>query len=196
MEELQLIEALLSGERDAPKLFVERYSGLIYGILLRDYRLRREDADDCFQTIFEKLIQNNHRIIRQWRMEGTFAAYLSRIVRNVAVDWIANNNNINRRHSEVDEEEIEAVPDLAPPLENLMLLNELRRILLDCMNRLTDKARHIIGLKHLENHSYQEIAVFIGCDISNVGVTLYRAEHRLRDCMRQRTKADFSAMLP
>ncbi|HCV13070.1 MAG TPA: hypothetical protein DGC76_05120, partial [Candidatus Accumulibacter sp.] len=176
-EESELIEALLAGEPNAPREFVRRYSRLAYAILLREFGFSRHEADDCFQTSLERLVEDDFRRTRLWRREGPFHAYFAQTVRNVARNFVQRRQQVELPGDDCDEEGLQAdPPDPAPGPERRAILEQLRAALDECVGRLAQRSREVFRMRHFEEYSYREIAIQAEMTVGHVGTSLSRAE--------------------
>ncbi len=186
-EESELIQALLRGDVEAPRAFLQRYSRLAYAILLREFWLSRPEADDCFQTTLERLVEDNYGRIRLWRNQGPFHSYFAQTLRNVARNFLRQRHRTDGREEPHELGDLEPFhPDPNPGPERRTLLAELRTLLDACLQRLTDRAAHVYRLRYINEKSYREIAHDEGMGIGNVGMMLTRAEREVRDCLTRR----------
>jgi RNA polymerase sigma-70 factor (ECF subfamily) len=168
-KDVELINMILAGDRAAASLLVERYCRLVFHILNQDFRIFGEDAEEVCQCVFLRLWSNNCRALRHWR-GNKFDAYLRRIVRSAALDFIT-----GRTRTELPERQ---EPSVLPP-DN----PDMQDIIHAALKQLSPRQRQLIELKHIEDLSYREIADRLDITINNVGVALLRAESRLRQIL-------------
>lgn len=93
-EESELIEALLAGEPNASS----------------EFGFARHEADDCFQTSLERLVEDDFRRLRLSRREGPLPAYFAQTVRNVARNFPARRQQVDLPGDDCDEEGLHADP--------------------------------------------------------------------------------------
>ena len=165
-EEIQLVNGVLLGDRMAADQFVRQYSRFIYSVI-HECRLEPADANDIYQRVFVRLWSNQMRALRMWTGTGSFLTYLRPIVRNIVVD------------------ELRARPPAASPVEpdipaGRPLVEPSREAVHAALGKLAPRDRELIRLKHFEGLSYREIGERLGLTVNNVGVSLSRAEDRLR----------------
>ena len=173
--EKQLVMRVVQGDHDAFEDLVHGYKGIVYGTLRRFRNLPKEDVDDLFQDVFQRLLDNNYAALRAW--EGrALAAYLKRITRNAAIDALR-----QRGHMEpIDPTELPEVPaePETGPGEGV-LVHELRRMIDQAVRRLGDGDQAIIRMLYFEELSYLEIAERLSITTNAAGVRITRARGRL-----------------
>jgi len=195
-EESDLIKALLRGDEEAPRAFLQRYSRLAYAILLREFWLSRSEADDCFQTTLERLVEDNYGRIRLWRNQGPFHSYFAQTLRNVALNFLRQRRGTDAREERHDMGDLEFFhPDPNPGPERRTLLAEVRTLLDTCLQKLADRAAHVFRLRYIDEKSYRDIAHDEGIGIGHVGMILTRAEREVRDCLTRRMGESPSGIL-
>jgi RNA polymerase sigma-70 factor (ECF subfamily) len=98
----------------------------------------------------------------------------------------------DERHDDIDEVvEHRFRPDgswLRPPraVDAEVLDGEVRAHLHDCLDKLPDKQRMAFVLKEAEGHASDEICKILDVTRTNLGVLLFRARNRLRECLESR----------
>ncbi len=70
MDDRSLVEALLSGDPDAPSQFVGLFQQVVFGLCLRMLN-HRQDAEDVAQETFVRALRSIHRVdpdrpVRPW----------------------------------------------------------------------------------------------------------------------------------
>ena len=130
------------------------------------------DAEDVLQTVFLRLAR------RDARADGVehLGSYLYRAAVNTALDVLR-----SRRESVPieDAETKQAASEDGPGRE------EMRRELRRALATLQPRWAEIFVLRHFEGYGNHEIAQMLGMSRATVGVTLFRARHRLQKALRQ-----------
>jgi RNA polymerase sigma factor (sigma-70 family) len=168
-EELRLVADVVDGRGGALEAFIAEYRAFVYAILTRHLNLSPADADEVFQRFLIHVWEADYRRLRRWSGRGTLAAYLGTMVRNLTHDY--------RR-----EETRRAAPeDLEFHSESRSLEQDARALLLEAaIERLPSRDRDLIHRRYDREQSYRKIADELGITIVNVGVSLHRAEKRLK----------------
>ncbi len=74
---------------------------------------------------------------------------------------------------------------IKPPAdpEGFLTGSELLGTIEKCMERLTDSQKMAFSLREIEEKDTPEICKILGVSVTNLGVLLYRARNRLRECV-------------
>ena len=169
-KEKTIISAILAGETDEYRFFVERYHrGLIQHLFnfLHDADQAEDIAQEAFIRAFEKLARYNPSY--------AFSTWLYKIADNLAFE------QIRQQRPTTDLAAIEgtlADHRQTPPeaMEAKLQAADIR----EAVQRLPAAYRQIIGLYYWDNCSYQEIADIIDRPIGTVRTWLFRSKEILR----------------
>ncbi len=183
-DDVELVREIVAGDHAAAAVFVDRFSGLVYAVLMRDVGLPQERAEDVYQSVFLRLWENNYRALRLWECKGSLAAYVATIARHLAYDHL----RLNPKPPAPPPGNDDPPPD--PPQDDPDALDEIiaqcdRATVRKALGMLSDRDRELLARRHTQDQSYREIATAMGLSVNNVGVALYRAERRLRDLLRE-----------
>lgn len=160
----EVIARAQDGDRDALHFLYVRYADGVYACIERIVRDPHE-AQDLTQTVFMKLM----RAIRLYEDRGLpFAAWINRIARNTALDYL-------RARRSVPCEEVR------PPGEGDDNLDcERLWSLRDALSRLPAAQREVLVLRHIAGLSPVEIAERLGKSEGAVHGLHHRARVALR----------------
>lgn len=100
---------------------------------------------------------------------------------------------------EYSEDPIEAVIDarfaqdghwLKPPIspEDFMISSQTMSLIEKCLEALPLNQRMAFSLKEIDEQPSTEICNILGVSVTNLGVLLYRARNRLRECIEGKTQ--------
>jgi len=109
-----------------------------------------------------------------WR-GGDARAWLLRIVRNTAMDWLRGRG----REQPLEPEMETTLPDPAPDPEAVMAARQARHGLTEAMAALPPEWRECLMLRTVEDLSYRQIAAVTGVPIGTVMSRLWRARAAL-----------------
>jgi RNA polymerase sigma-70 factor (ECF subfamily) len=169
----ELIEQVQAGNVEAFALLVRRYERLVRAAVLRsvcDRHIVEDVVQDAFLAVFESL--------GGLRDASKFGPWLLAIARNQAARHL---------RSRVRQEACIADLAAAEPSTNGKLSDQSER-LLELVARLPEHERVIIGLRHFEGHSVQELATITGRPLGTVTKQLSRAHKRLQHWLEQESK--------
>ena len=173
MDDRALVEALLTGDPEAPRLLIERFQGIVYALCHR-MMAHRHDAEDVAQETFLRALRgmagfDPDRPIRPWLL-GIAAnrcrtALSKRARRPVLTD------------SSEDCEDLRA--GVADP-------DDLARELERALQQLRPEYRAVFTLFHEQNLAYEDIALSLGRPVGTVKTWLHRARAELADHLSRR----------
>lgn len=178
-EDRVLVRALIEGSPGAAEGFIDRFARFVYAIFARQLRLDPATADDLFQTLFLRLMEDDWRRLRNWRGDGDLADYLAPIARNLALDHLRRTGRDPAPAGEGDEDDFERLTGEEPTPEELAAMQEERRALEGWVERLPERDRQLYRLRFVEERKHREIAEELGLSVSHVGVALLRLERKL-----------------
>jgi RNA polymerase sigma-70 factor (ECF subfamily) len=137
----------------------------------------RNDAEDEIQTAFCKAFQR----LDQFRGEGTFAAWLARIVENQCLMRIreARNSRFLYLDKSSDDVRIELVGQSADPEEEVAT-DEVVSLLRREVSRIPPLLRKVMLLRDLDEMQMRDVAVRLGLSIPAAKSRLMRARLELR----------------
>jgi RNA polymerase sigma-70 factor (ECF subfamily) len=173
MEDRSLVEALRSGDPQAPRVLVEQFHGVVFGLCHRMLR-HRQDAEDVTQETFVRALRgirgfDGSRPLRPWLLgiaANRCRTSLSRRTRRPAL-------------IETPEEAVDSRPGVSDP-DNIAA--ELRLAL----DRLRPEYRLVFTLFHEQALPYEEIAAALSRPVGTVKTWLHRARVELADRLARR----------
>ncbi|MFQ5536001.1 MAG: RNA polymerase sigma factor [Gemmatimonadota bacterium] len=167
----EVVQSVLSGDRDAYRLLVRRYGDLLYGHVVRMVGDQDEAADivqEAFVTGYRKLasLDDPERV----------GAWLFRIAANRAKDYLRQRSR--KRH--VGLEEARDASSRAQDPERETAKGEFRARLMEALQRLTPEQREAFFLKHVEGRSYEEMARVLEAPVAALKMRARRARLELQ----------------
>lgn len=135
--------------------------------------------DDATAEVFGSLLANDIAALRAFAGRSSLTTYLAVIATRCATRNFARMRHIANRRAKVQAAEV-AAPHGADPSGRL-LQSEIRERIHALMAELPEKQREIIRMFHFDGQSYATISQVLGMPIGSVGVTLRRAEAKLRE---------------
>lgn len=143
---------------------VHNYADNVYRFILKNLR-HEEDARDTVQTAFEKLWRN-----RQEVDAAKCKSYLFTVAYHQMIDHIRKTKKVYLK---------EAFNENARTINKPV--NNLKKVLEQALDTLSDTQRSLVLLKDYEGYSYEEIGIITGLHASQVKVYLYRARVQLKN---------------
>ncbi|WP_281773103.1 RNA polymerase sigma factor RpoE [Haemophilus parahaemolyticus] len=173
----ELVEKAQQGDKKAFNLLVVRYQNRVAGLLTR--YVSRDDIPDIVQESFIKA----YRSLASFRGESAFYTWLYRIAVNTAKNHLT---ALGRRPPKEDilaedAESYDAGTQLreADTPENLVLSNELKRVVFETIENLPEELKIAITLREIEGLSYEEIAEVMSCPVGTVRSRIFRAREAI-----------------
>ncbi|CAA2929496.1 RNA polymerase sigma factor RpoE [Arsenophonus endosymbiont of Bemisia tabaci] len=172
-----LVERVQKGEKKAFNLLVIRYQNKVVSLVSR--YVPQGDVPDVAQEAFIKA----YRAISSFRGESAFYTWLYRISVNTAKNYLISQGRrppsndldvVNAQNFEASN----ALKEISNP-ENLMLSEELRKVVFRTIESLPEDLRLAITLRELDGLSYEEIALIMDCPVGTVRSRIFRAREAI-----------------
>jgi RNA polymerase sigma-70 factor (ECF subfamily) len=180
--EEQLIAAAKSGQRAPFGELCERHMKQVFCVTCRIMR-NREDAEDAAQ----ECLLNAFVHLKDFDGRSRFATWLTSIAINAALMKLRKNRGTREVPMDAPNPSPEPVAqrefrDDAPDPEESCSLRERRRIVKSAISGLRPRARNVVELIHLQEHSIRETAQVLGISIGAVKTRMFHARialHRM-----------------
>ncbi|GIW87308.1 MAG: RNA polymerase sigma factor [Isosphaeraceae bacterium] len=182
----RLLDRCLAHEPGAWRDFVDRYMGLIYHVIqhtayARSMNLKPEDVEDIAAEIFLAIVDDDYKVLRNFRRTSALPTYLTVVARRVCVKEL-----IRRRREEalghVTASRAALADDSPDEVEPIAAAEEVERML----EGLPEKEAQVVTLYHLKFLNYRQIAKQLGIPENSVGPILARAREGLRKAVEGR----------
>jgi RNA polymerase sigma-70 factor, ECF subfamily len=150
---------------------MDLYGDMIYWWCYR--RLRNEDAaSDALQETFTRAFHG----LRQFRGDSLLSTWLVTIARNVCCD-IAEPRPGDRVDTPPE------TPEGSPGPHDIAVSEERRRLLAECLNKLTFNQRSSVRAHYLDEMSFVDMEAKFGVARATLQARVARALIRLRRCL-------------
>ncbi len=143
---------------------VNQYADNVYRFIVKNLR-HEEDARDIVQTAFEKLWRNREVVENE-----KSKSYLFTVAYNQMIDHIRKNKRIQLKEDFSEDGRVQHTHT-----------GNLKKTLMDALNRLNETQKNLVMLKDYEGYSYEEIGTIMSLTESQVKVYLHRARLTLRE---------------
>jgi len=182
-DDRKLVELALAGHETAYREIVTRHQGPVFSLVFRMVR-DREVAEEIAQEAFLRAFQALESFDRSLRL----GSWLFKIANNLAIDHL--------RRRRIDTVPLNGVPGsgggeglpVADPGESPLEFVENRELgsqLETALGSLRPEYRAAVLLRHVEGHSYEEIAGIMELPLGTVKSFLHRARHELREQLQE-----------
>jgi len=180
--EEQLIAAAKTGRRAPFGELCERHAKKVFRVIHRVMR-NREDAEDAVQDC----LLNAFAHVKDFDERSRFATWLTRIAINAALMKLRKNRGAREVPIDAPNPSSEPVAQRefrydAPNPEETCSLRERKRIVKSAILGLRPRARNVVELIHLQEHSIRETAQILGISTAAVKARMFHARialHRM-----------------
>lgn len=182
--DLQLVERVREGDKQAFGLLVEKYRRKVIRLLSRMVR-NADDLEDIAQETFIKA----YRALPQFRGDAAFYTWLYRIAVNTAKNHLVSRGKGMRTvsdHAVNDDDEPDerlVAQDVSTP-ETELLSKQVAIAVNQAVDALPEELRQAITLREMEGMSYEEIAEYMSCPIGTVRSRIFRAREAIAGKLR------------
>jgi len=177
------VEWAKDGQEPAFRELVRRYERPVFSLIYRMVR-DRTLAEDLAQETFIKVLNG----IRSYRPEFKFSSWIFKIANNAAIDHLRRRDldtlSLDGSPHAQTAEEMQATAlqldgGAESPLD-AVTARELGSQIERAIARLRPEYRSCILLRHVEGHSYEEIAQMLDLPLGTVKTYIHRARNELR----------------
>ncbi|MEW6514721.1 MAG: RNA polymerase sigma factor RpoE [Pseudomonadota bacterium] len=177
--DLQLVERVQSGDREAFGLLVSKYQRKLLRLVMRLVRDPAE-AEDVTQEAFIKA----YRALPNFRGESAFYTWLYRIGVNTAKNWLVAHGRRMPVMSEIVDDDSEGIEDGVllrddETPDRVLMSRQIGETVNAAMGALPEDLRTAISLREIEGLSYEEIAQVMDCPIGTVRSRIFRAREAI-----------------
>ena len=178
--EEQLIAAAKTGSGASFGVLCERHAKKVFRVIYRIMR-NREDAEDAVQDC----LLNAFAHVNDFDARSQFATWLTRIAINAALAKLRQNHwkreiPMNEPNPPCELEWHSEIQDEAPDPEETYRLRERREILNTAILGLRPRARRVVELHQMQEHSVEETAQVLGISTAAVKAGMFHARAALR----------------
>lgn len=174
-DERQLVERILTGDRQAFETLLDQYEARVYRLALR-FTNSVTDAEDVTQEVFLGI----YRSLPNFRGHSTLSTWIYRIAMNHCLEYrrkrrldcIPYNEELTLTSQDWREDPVQSAGK-----------EELSSRVEAALNRLSPQHRDVVVLHELQGLTYQEVATALNVPVGTVKSRLSNAFRRLRDLL-------------
>lgn len=172
----ELLKGYANGDQSAARLLATRLMPRVHALAWRMLHDRVE-AEDVTQEAMLRL----WKIAPDWQ-EGNakVSTWLHRVASNLCID------RLRRRRETRSPDQMPEVADETPGAVERLQTNERRSALLAALEKLPERQKLAITLRHFEEHGNPEIAEIMGTSVEAVESILARAKRSLSSRLEHR----------
>jgi RNA polymerase sigma-70 factor (ECF subfamily) len=185
LEDFDWVKKAVNGNEKAFQQLMEKYRrGLNFhiGKMLRDKNL----LDDLIQEIYIKAFRN----LGNYNPEYAFSTWLYRIATNHTIDHLRKKKlrtySIDEPLTTKDGDMKLELKDHEASTDEPIEKSERKVMVQEAIEKLPEKYRRVIEMRHMEELSYQEIAEELDVPIGTVKAHIFRAREMLFKAMKDK----------
>jgi RNA polymerase sigma factor (sigma-70 family) len=186
-EDYQTIQDALRGDNRAYRKLMDKYHDAIYSFIFRMVH-DREQVEDLTQEAFIKAFGS----LKNFNEEFAFSTWLYKIATNNCIDYIRKRKlqmySIDKPVESHDSEYTFELPDDSYEADREVIADQRTVLLREAIDRLPEKYRRVILLRHTEEKSYEEIARMLKLPIGTVKAHIFRARELLYRQLRNKIR--------
>ena len=160
----QLVASYASGNNEAFDALLQRHQSRVYNYI---YQMVREKnlAEDIFQETFVKAITTIRQ--RRYTENGKFSAWISRIARNLVIDYFRQEKTEAAVSSDDENFDVLNRKELSEEtIEDVMIDDQIRADIRRLIRHLPKSQRQVLVMRYYRNLSFKEIAEATGVSIN------------------------------
>ncbi|MBN2245926.1 MAG: RNA polymerase sigma factor [Candidatus Aminicenantes bacterium] len=173
MDIQSLLRKIKQGDKEAFQILVRCYQQKVFQ-LAYSYLRNKEDAMDIVQEAFLRL----HQKLDLFREEKNFQNWLLQITRNICIDYYR--KSYGKRggryvHGTIDAANIADDSDYERTYSA-----DLKRIISECIDKLSERQRMVFVMKHFNHLDYKEIAQILDIALGTVKSLHFKAVQNMK----------------
>ncbi len=169
----------------AYKKLMKKYHDAIFNFVYRMVH-DREQVEDLTQEAFIKAFNS----LKSFNEEYAFSTWLYKIATNNCIDYIRKKKlqsySIDKPIEAADSDYMYEIADESSEADMEIIRDQRATLLHEAIERLPEKYRRVIQLRHAEEKSYEEIAKLLKLPIGTVKAHIFRARELLYKQLRDR----------
>lgn len=177
------VRSVRSGDKDAFRPLVERYSHMIFVLA---YRMTHSESDA--EEIVQETFLRAYRALPSFQERANFATWLYRIATNCSLDLLDRRKTQPQPSSDLaadpdDEPAENRLPSASPDPERQHYSAELQERINAAMGLLTPVEKVAFVLRHFEGQPVEEIAATLKVKTGAAKQSIFRAVQKMRTAL-------------
>ncbi len=165
LSDAELVARCRTGDHDAWRELVERYSRYVYAIT-QAFRLAQHDAEDVFQDTFARAYER----LGTLRDDEAFRPWLASLTRRLCIDRL----RAGAREEPLEDPDAEAMDDTIDELTEALAVHE-------ALAELPEHCREVLDRFFARDESYRTIAEELDLPAGTIASRISRCLARLRE---------------
>src|SRR5712691_4875118 len=172
LSDAQLVHRCRTGEADAWRELVDRFSRYVYAIATQGFRLREHDAEDVFQEVFTRVYDR----LDSLRDDAAVRPWIAQLTRRLCLDRLA----AERREQPVSDLLTAETEAVLADLDDAFSVH-------DALSRLPEQCREVLDRFFARDESYRTIGDELKLPAGTIASRISRCLRRLRDDLEGRS---------
>ena len=175
-----LINRILSGDSNAYRKLVERYSPMVFHVV-RSFEKDDDEAEELAQQIFVKTYEK----LGKYNSNSKFSSWLYSLALNHCRDYSKNIRRENKRFSELEPGfiEMQQSNEQTPYLK--LEMKEWKELLRKALRKLSKDYAEPFLMKYRDGMTYESMSEETGVSVSALKVRVHRARKELRNLIEK-----------
>jgi RNA polymerase sigma factor (sigma-70 family) len=172
LDDARLVARCRSGDQEAWRELVNRFSRYVYAICSQAFRLRQDDAEDVFQEVFARTYQYLERL----RDDEAIRPWIGQLTRRLCIDRLRAS-----AREELSGEEVEpaGADETIEQLDEALTVHE-------ALATLPENCREILDRFFARDESYQTIGAALDIPAGTIASRISRCLGKLRELLEGR----------
>jgi RNA polymerase sigma factor (sigma-70 family) len=165
LTDAQLVARCRTGDHDAWRELVDRFSRYVYAIAVQAFRLPEQDAEDVFQEVFTRAYEHLHKL----RDDDAIRPWLAQLTRRLCIDRLRAGSTEQLE----DELEVSEADDTIARLDESLAVHE-------ALAALPDGCQEILDRFFARDESYRTIGDALDIPSGTIASRISRCLTKLR----------------
>jgi RNA polymerase sigma-70 factor (ECF subfamily) len=184
-EDAKLIHRALRGDQFAYKQLMKKYHDPIFNVVYRIVH-DKQQVEDLTQETFVKAFAS----LKNFNEEYAFSTWLYKIATNSSIDYIRkkklNTFSIDKPIAMEESDYSFELPDTTYQPDKNIIQKQQSKLIENAIEKLPEKYKRVIILRHSEERDYAEIAKMLKLPIGTVKAHIFRARELLNKYLRDK----------
>jgi RNA polymerase sigma factor (sigma-70 family) len=176
LTDARLVAQCRSGDEQAWRTLVERFSRYVYAIAVQAFRLPAHDAEDIFQEVFARVYER----LETLREDEAVRPWIGQLTRRLCIDRL----RAGSRETVEDADDLSEIPadDVLSQVEEAFDVH-------DALSELPENCREILDRFFARDESYRTIGDALELPAGTIASRISRCLEKLRDVFEGRNQA-------
>lgn len=174
-EEIQIVEAVLNGQKERYRELVDRHAPMVFHIANR-FADRRGDAEELAQEIFVKTYEQ----LSSFNKKARFSSWLYMIAQNHCRDYAKNVRRQTVPFSKMKEQDLEQQLGHEEAPDTVLETDEWISLMKEGLNVIKHEYAEAFLMKYRSKMTYKAMSQRLDVSVGALKVRVYRAKKELK----------------